>query len=147
MPVFFSNSGRFARSTSSLKPASIESVMVLPCAQAVPPATRDAATTSVRTRASPARRRAPEEPRWMVFISTPVLSARAGPGAMPGPPRLHDVVDPAEDSAAPGALFHGRLGPRLSSAAASVAKAHHGGARGAARVHKKGLGPADRRQH
>jgi hypothetical protein len=29
----------------------------------------------------------------MVFISTPVLSARAGPGAMPGPPRLHDVVD------------------------------------------------------
>ena len=40
MPVFFSNSGRFARSTSSLKPASIESVIVLPCAQAVPPATR-----------------------------------------------------------------------------------------------------------
>src|SRR5262245_33718122 len=113
MPVFFSNSGRFARRTSSLKPASIDRLIVLPCAHAVEPATRHAATTSVRARTSPARRRGPlaEEPRWMVFISTPVLSARTGPGLMPGPPRLHDVVDPAEESAVPRRAFHGRLEP------------------------------------
>ena len=59
MPVFFSNSGRLARRTSSLYPASIDIVMLLPWPQAGPPAAVMA--TAIATASHPSRSRARPE--------------------------------------------------------------------------------------
>src|SRR5262249_7763571 len=86
MPVFFSNSGRFARSTSSLYPASMASVIVLPWAIAGRSAPWANSTATTSAKPSHDQRPEPREHRTRsgVLMSTPVLSARVGPGVEPG---------------------------------------------------------------